>query len=83
MAQTKVFKSQISGKEYTLQKVPPLEWLQIMDDSEVNGVRKRTKFYPALLENIVVQPKVTLQDFDNFAEVEELAKEAISFQQGK
>lgn len=76
------------GNKFVLQRVGAAQWLDIMDDAEVNGVPKRKKLYPALLENVVVQPQLKLEDFDSeeyngTAELEEVAKEALRFQQGK
>jgi len=76
------------GNKYILQKVSVPKWLDIMDNVEVNGSPKRTKLYPAVLENIVVQPQMKMEDFDGegyngYAEIEEVVTQALRFQQGK
>lgn len=79
----KEFTSDNSGKKYVFQKVSPISWLDIMDDVESNPEKKRRKLYGAALENIVVQPKTSLEDFDDFAEMDEVVTAAIRFQRGK
>jgi hypothetical protein len=71
-----------SGAKYTFQKVAPVAWLDIMDEVEGSD-KKRRKLYGAVLENIVVQPQMGLEDFNDSAELEEVVQEAIRFQRGK
>ncbi|WP_431180835.1 hypothetical protein [Bacillus luti] len=54
-----------------------------MDEVDENKATRRRSLYTAVLENIVVQPKVTLDDFDNSAELDDVVLSAIRFQQGK
>lgn len=79
----KTFTSDITGKEYVFQKVTPVAWLDAMDDVEEHKGRKRRKLYAYVLENIVVQPKMKLDDFEESNELEEVVKAAIDFQSGK
>lgn len=79
---TKEFTSK-AGTKYTFQKVAPAQWLDILDESEASGRIKRSAMYPAVLENVVVQPKVTVNDFEDYSELDEVVTEAIRFQQGK
>lgn len=81
-SKTKEFTSE-SGQKYTFQKVAPVEWLDIMDEVEANKEKQRRKLYGAVLENIVVQPKMALEDFEEYAEMEEVVTAAIRFQRGK
>lgn len=81
---SKEFTSEKSGKKYTFQKVPPIEWLDILDDVEEGDRKsKRRRLYGAVLENIVVQPKVTMEEFEDYAEMDEVVTAALRFQQGK
>lgn len=80
---TKEFKSETTGAKYLFQKVSPASWLDIMDDVEAVKEKQRRRLYSAVLENIVVQPKVTLDDFTDFAELDEVVTAAIRFQRGK
>ncbi len=72
-----------NGNKYTFQKVKPMAWLDIMDDVEANKEHTRRKLYPAVLENIVVNPKLSIDEFDDYAELEEVITAAIRFQRGK
>lgn len=82
----KEFKSEF-GNKYAFQKVKSSAWLDIMDEVEAaDGARG--KLYPAVLENVVVQPKLDVDDFDEdgrggYAELEEVVTAAIRFQRGK
>ncbi|MEK4131989.1 hypothetical protein NYE67_20455 [Solibacillus sp. FSL W8-0474] len=83
----KEFTSEI-GNKYTFQKVKSSAWLDIMDEVEANSDKSRRHLYPAVLENVVVQPKLKVDDFDEdgrggYAELEEVVTAAIRFQRGK
>ncbi|MGH0678684.1 hypothetical protein ACQVPP_15910 [Bacillus luti] len=80
---TRTHLSKVEKKEYLFQKVVPSTWLDIMDEVDENKATRRRSLYTAVLENIVVQPKVTLDDFDNSAELDDVVLSAIRFQQGK
>jgi hypothetical protein len=75
------FVSKFSGEKYIFQKVSPAAWLDIMD--EVNAEKRSRKLYDLTLENIVVQPKKTVDDFEDFAELDEVVTAALRFQRGK
>lgn len=80
-----------AGNVYTFQRVLPSKWLSVLDGAEVGGQRSRVKIYPAILENVVVQPAaLKVDDFEDeegtrggFAELDEVVTAAIRFQQGK
>ncbi|MDR4987160.1 hypothetical protein RGU74_27065 [Bacillus cereus] len=80
---TKKHISKVEKKEYLFQKVKPSNWLDIMDEVDENKGSKRRSLYAAVLENIVVQPKVTMDDFDESAELDDVVISAMRFQQGK
>ncbi|HHT7186910.1 TPA: hypothetical protein ACTZ5N_000118 [Bacillus cereus] len=82
-AKQKKHNSKVEKKEYVFQKVAPSTWLDIMDEVDENKGSKRRSLYAAVLENIVVQPKVTLDDFEDSAELDDVVLSAIRFQQGK
>ncbi|WP_212934951.1 hypothetical protein [Bacillus hominis] len=82
-AKQKKHTSKVEKKEYVFQKVAPSTWLDIMDEVDENKGSKRRSLYAAVLENIVVQPKVTLDDFDDSAELDDVVLSAMRFQQGK
>ena len=71
----------INGTEYELQKVPPRQWFRMRERTKnKNGLPIEEKLYSEILEHIVVSPKVTLDDFEEVEDIEELMKEAIEFQ---
>lgn len=80
---TKTHTSKVEKKEYLFQKVAPSNWLDIMDEVDENKASRRRSLYTAVLENIVVQPKVKLDDFEDSAELDDVVLSAIRFQQGK
>ena len=79
---TMEFKSQ-AGNSYTFQKVSPSEWMRILDNAERTGTIRRSDMFPDVLEHVVVQPSKTVDDFEEYAELDEVVKAAIRFQQGK
>lgn len=88
-SRTKEFVSKY-GNKFTFQRVLPSQWLDIMDDCNETGVINRAKLYKAIFENVVVTPsglKVDdfelLEPYQGYGEMEEVAKEALKFQQGK
>ena len=80
--QTDEFESK-SCKKYIFQKAKPIQWLELMDDCEVNGQMRRSLMYPMVLENVVVQPQLKADDFDDMAELDEVVTAAIRFQSNK
>lgn len=81
MANT-TYKSEVTGTEYTFQKVAPRQWLRLKDDWKRKGETEES-LIELLLENVVVNPKKTIDDFEDFAELDEVAKAAFRFQSGK
>lgn len=73
-----------AGNTYKLQKVSPAQWLDVLDDVEDGGKKgQRKRMYSSALEHIVVSPQMTVEDFEDFGEMDEVVAEAIRFQQGK
>jgi len=70
----------IDGKEYTLQKLPVRQALELRDQWQVDGVVDNVKMFDMVLEHFVVHPKVMLDDFEDVATVEELVGEALKYQ---
>lgn len=75
---------EVGGVEYTLQKLPVRPGLELRrrcrDGNDVDDI----KFYEELLENVVIKPKKTLDDFDDIGHLEELMLKVIEYQyQGK
>ena len=73
----------INGTDYTFQKMPLRSWIQIQDKCKnQHGHPIDEKLIDEVLKHIVVSPKVSLEDFDDQSELNEVVKEAITFQQG-
>ncbi|EMI11243.1 hypothetical protein [Anoxybacillus gonensis] len=72
-----------SGKEYLFQSVPPSSWAQILDQiTDKHGKLLNSKAIPAMLEHVIVQPAgLNMDDFEEWAELEEVAQAAFRFQQ--
>jgi hypothetical protein len=75
---TKIIK--VGEKEYTLQKIAVREWLKLRKRCKVEGELDDEMFYAEILEHIVVAPKVSIDDFEEIEDLEEVMKEAITFQ---
>lgn len=77
-------KNTVNDTEYTYQKVSPREWLRLKGRSKnKHGQVNEETFYTEILKHIVVNPKVTLDDFDDVKHLEEVVAPAVRFQQGK
>jgi len=73
----------INGVEYTFQKILPREWLRMRDRCKnKHGIPIEEKMYGEVLKHIVVEPKKSLDDFTDVAELEEVVTSAIRFQRG-
>ena len=70
----------IDGEEYTLQKLPVRQALELRNQWHTNGEVDEIKMYELLLEHIVVNPKKTLDDFEDIVTLEELGQAALSYQ---
>ena len=81
--QFKQKKVTINGVEYTLQKMPVREALRLRQrwgSKETASGIDDEKMADLCLENIVVMPKVKIDDFENVEDLAELIKECIDFQ---
>lgn len=74
----------VKDVEYTLQKISPREWLRLKGRCKnKHGQLNEENFYSEILKHIVVNPKVTLDDFDDVADLEAVVAPAVRFQTGK
>lgn len=81
--QFKQKKVTVNGVEYTLQKMPVREALKLRQrwgSKETASGIDDEKIADLCLENIVVMPKVKIENFDNVEDLTELIKECIDFQ---
>ena len=72
----------VGDKEYVLQKLPTRKALEMKQRYMPNNVFNELKCYDEILEHVVVNPKVTLDDFDDISELDTLGTEALNFQYG-
>ncbi|MCM0627418.1 hypothetical protein M5J14_23340 [Lysinibacillus sp. OL1_EC] len=77
---TKEFKS-TAGNEYTFQNVQNSKQAEILDvGTGLQGKILNSKMMPQLLKHVVVVPNnLTMDDFDTWAELEEVTNAAFSF----
>jgi len=72
----------VGDKEYVLQKLPTRKALEMKQRYMPNNIFNELKCYDEILEHVVVNPKVTLDDFDDISELDTLGTEALNFQFG-
>jgi len=74
-----------SGNKYVFQSVFPSKWAQIVDQiTDKHGKVLNSKAMPAMLEHVVVEPSgLKMDDFEEWAELEEVTQAAFLFQQGR
>ena len=71
----------VDGVEYTLQKMPVRPAIKMRQEWQMGaGLIDDEKMYELVLKNIVVEPKVNLDDFTSIHILEELVKKAMEFQ---
>ncbi|WP_311443423.1 hypothetical protein [Ezakiella coagulans] len=83
MAEFKQKKIEVEGVEYTLQKMPIREALKLRQrwsSKETASGVDDIKMAELCLENIVVMPKMKLDDFDSIDALEKLIVECVNFQ---
>ena len=83
MAEFKQKKIEVEGAQYTLQKMPIREALKLRQrwsSKETASGVDDIKMAELCLENIVVMPKMKLDDFDSIDALEKLIVECINFQ---
>ena len=55
----------VGGVEYTLQKIPFQSYLELVDRTTSGVKTDRVAWAQAMYEHVVVDPKVTMEDFDD------------------
>lgn len=72
---------EVMGKEYVLQKLPVRKALELrMKWTLPSGITDDVVMFEECLKNIVVSPKVKLDEFENLSELELLVAECLFFQ---
>ncbi len=77
-------KATVDGQEYTLQHPGAMWYLEMVDECKnATGVLQVSKYTQKMFENVVVQPKVTVEDFeDDLKKVNNLLNEVEDFVNG-
>ncbi len=74
----------VGSTDYTFQRLTPREWARLRDRCKNrHGQMLEENFMSEVFKHIVVSPRVTLDDFDDWADAQEVANEAITFQLGR
>lgn len=75
-------KVEAGGEEYVIQKYPLLEALKIkkswLNKNMPEGIDD-IKMYEACLDNFVISPKKTINDFDNLEDLTDLCMECLEY----
>lgn len=73
----------IGDTDYTFQKLSAREWVRLRDRCKNrNGVMLEEPFMTEVLKYIVVSPKVSLDDFDDWETAQDVTNAAVTFQLG-
>ena len=68
----------VYGKEYTVQRLPVREALELRERWQGSEVT----MFEMVLEHFVVTPRVSLDDFEDVITVEELVQKILTYQYG-
>ena len=72
----KQVKLTVSGKEYTFQRYPVFEAFEMREQwlAENNGEYSNKYAYPVILENVLIEPKMSIEDFDSIEQLDEVCQ---------
>lgn len=74
-------KKKINGTEYTFQKLPAMEMVRLKErSSDDRGTPIESLLFVELAEHVIVNPKLDLEEFQDYGELMEVMKEALDFQ---
>lgn len=76
-------KKTIRGTEYTFQKLSAMEFTRLKERAtNENGVLLDSLLFEELAEHVIVNPRVDVEEFEEYDELAELMKFALTFQLG-
>lgn len=77
-------KKKINGTEYTFRKLPVKAAFDLRNKwmDKQFGIDQE-EMYPLVLEHLVIHPNVSIDDFEEMWELDEVVNHAIDFQYGK
>lgn len=70
----------VDGVDYSVQRLPVRQALELREQWQEDGVVDEVKMFDLVLEHFVVNPKKTLDDFDDVVTVEQLVSEVLKYQ---
>lgn len=73
-------KINVDGVDYSVQRLPVRQALELREQWQEDGVVDEVKMFDLVLEHFVVNPKKTLDDFDDVVTVEQLVSEVLKYQ---
>ncbi len=77
-------KKKINSTEYTFQKLPAMEMVRLKErSSDDRGNLIESLLFVELAEHVIVNPKLDLEEFQDYGELMEVMKEALDFQLAK
>ncbi|MDO4719638.1 MAG: hypothetical protein Q4A78_03165 [Peptostreptococcaceae bacterium] len=70
----------VNGTEYTMQNMPFKQYYEMQERcQDKHGNLLATKFYPEIFDHVIIDPKVSWDDFDSIEELEDVIRAATSF----
>lgn len=79
-----ITKKTVCGVEYTFQKMQAMEFVRLRERCVGdNGRMLDSLYFEELAEHIIVQPKLDLENFEDYAELKEVMEAATMFQLGR
>ncbi|MBK5244290.1 MAG: hypothetical protein JJE18_04565 [Eubacteriaceae bacterium] len=70
----------INEVDYTMQKLPTRQWIRARQKyRDKDGMPKDEELYDYLLENVVISPKLIIDDFEENQDLEELMEAVMMF----
>lgn len=80
----KQLKKTINGLEYTYQKLSAMEWIRLKERSvDEKSIIRDSLFFEEVAEHIIVDPKIDVEEFEDYEELTEVMKHATFLHQGK
>jgi hypothetical protein len=79
-----MMKKKINGTEYTFQKLPAMEMVRLKERAtDTSGNLVESLLFEELAEHVIVNPRLDLEEFEDYGELMEIMKVALDFQLSK
>ncbi len=77
-------KKKINSTEYTFQKLPAMEMVRLKERAtDTSGNLVESLLFEELAEHVIVNPRLDLEEFEDYGELMEIMKVALDFQLAK